>query len=243
VAYPLVATRALEATFQLLPDVEGAVSLAANDVVIPFLDRVQSVVIGPGLSQRPGVSAFIRAFLKTCRSREHIPLVIDADALNVLSTQEEWWTLVPPGCVLTPHPGEMARLTGRSVREIQAARVDIARTAAAHWCQTVVLKGAHTIVATPDGRWSMVRVATPTLAIAGAGDVLAGIIGGLLAQGLEPYTAAVVGASVHGFAGLLLEGRIGLAGATHDDVVGVIPEVMTRLQSSRWPSKKIVSAS
>lgn len=157
-------------------------------------------------------------------------LVVDADGLNLvaglggISRHAEGPAGLPPGSVLTPHPGEMARLTGRSAAEINADREVVAREAAATWGQIVVLKGAFTVIAAPDGRVVINPFASPTLATAGTGDILAGLITGLLAQGMEPFEAAVAAAHVHGLAGRLAEEAIGRRGALAGDVLGRVAE-------------------
>ena len=154
------------------------------------------------------------------------PLVIDADALNLLSEIEGWAERLPHNSILTPHPGEMARLRGSDVAAVQADRVGIARAAAQEWQQVVVLKGAKTVIAAPDGRVQINPAATPALATAGTGDVLAGVIASQLAQGLDPFDAAVAGAWLHGRAGEICEERIGKAGVLASDVAAVLPQVL-----------------
>ena len=158
------------------------------------------------------------------------PLVIDADALFALAQSGEWWTrLAPNTAILTPHPGEMATLTGLSRAEIQADRVTVARKFAAQWNQVVVLKGAFTVVASPDGKVTMLPFATPALATAGTGDVLAGTIVAMLAQKLKPFDAAVAGAYLHGLAGEIAEKEIGKAGVVAGDLLPRLPEAMRRI--------------
>jgi NAD(P)H-hydrate epimerase len=150
------------------------------------------------------------------------PLVIDADGLNLLAKLENWHTRLPARSILTPHAGEFARLagitddeSGKATEKVQADRVNLARTKAAEWNQIVVLKGAFTVIAAPDGRVSILPFANAALAKAGTGDVLAGMIAGLLAQGLDPYAAAVVGGYLHGLAGEF-------AGLTEGDQVSTL---------------------
>jgi len=160
------------------------------------------------------------------------PLVVDADGLKLLAKIPEWWKNLPSPAVLTPHPGEMSVLTGLSVADIQADRLENARKFAQKWGQVVVLKGAFSIVAAPDGRTVVIPVATPALAKAGTGDVLAGIIVGLRAQGLPAFEAACAGGWIHGQAGLVAEERIGTAASVlASDVLEAIPVVLERLQS------------
>jgi NAD(P)H-hydrate epimerase len=149
--------------------------------------------------------------------------VVDADALNILSERRDWWRLVPPGSILTPHPGEMARLLGSGVRDVQLDRIAVARAQAGSWGQVVVLKGAYTIVAAPDGRTVIEPFADAALATAGTGDVLAGTLVALRAQGLMAFEAAVAGAYLHGLAGKLAGKDRGRAGTVAGDLVPLLP--------------------
>jgi NAD(P)H-hydrate epimerase len=151
-----------------------------------------------------------------------LPAVIDADALNALAKIERWWEAVG-NVVLTPHPGEMARLTELSIDEIQGDRVRAAREHAGRWGVVLVLKGAGTVVASPDGRVSINPTGGPNLATAGTGDVLSGVIGALLAQGLTPYDAAVCGVYLHGEAGDLLRDALGDVGTVASDLLDALP--------------------
>jgi NAD(P)H-hydrate epimerase len=114
---------------------------------------------------------------------------------------DEWWTHLPPETVITPHPGEMARLAKTDTKDVQARRWQIAEEKAREWNVILVLKGAHTLIAAPDGRVAALPFKTSALATAGTGDVLAGTIAGLLAQGLKPYDAALCAGYLHGLAG------------------------------------------
>jgi NAD(P)H-hydrate epimerase len=134
--------------------------------------------------------------------------------------------------ILTPHPGEMARLCGLKIAEIEADRIGVAKKFAAQWHQVIVLKGAYTVVAEPGGRVTIVPFATPALATAGTGDVLAGTIAALLAQRLDPFDAAVAGAYLHGLAGKLAEIEIGRAGAVAGDLLPRLPAAIRRLTTS-----------
>ena len=159
-----------------------------------------------------------------------LPMVIDADALFALAQATNWWQrLKPNAAILTPHPGEMSTLCGLSTNAIQSDRVNVAKRFAVEWQQTVVLKGAHTVVASPDGRVTLIPFATPALATAGTGDVLAGTIAGLLAQKLKPFDAAVVGTYLHGLAGKIAEEEIGRAGAVASDLLPRLPRAIRRV--------------
>ena len=159
------------------------------------------------------------------------PTVIDADGLNNLAQLEEWPSLLPTDCVLTPHPAEMARLCGfASVQDVVDNRWELARERAAEWQAVVLLKGPYTVIATPEGELAVLPVATAALATAGTGDILAGAITGLLAQGLSPFQAACLGAWLQGRAGELCEQRIGSAGAIASDLLPLLPAAMNELR-------------
>lgn len=159
------------------------------------------------------------------------PTVIDADGLNNLAQLDDWPSLLPADCVLTPHPAEMARLCGfGSVEEVVADRWNLARERAAKWQAVVLLKGPYTVIASPGGDLAVLPIATAALATAGTGDILAGAITGLLAQGLAPFHAACLGAWLHGRAGELCEERIGCAGVVASDLLPLLPEAMNELR-------------
>lgn len=161
-----------------------------------------------------------------------LPTVLDADALNALAQSERWREHLPPHAILTPHPGEMARLCGCSTGEVQANRIGLARDKAVAWNAVVVLKGAYTVVAAPDGRAVVLPFANPALATAGSGDVLAGAIAGALAQGLAPFEAAVVGGYLHGLAGELARQELGEAGVVASDLLSRLPLTMRQLRAA-----------
>ena len=192
-----------------------------------------ATVAGPGLGSQSSTQRRVRTFLAELRG----PAVVDADALNALATEDGWWRTLSGPMVLTPHPGEFARLLREaaepSLADDDAARAKAAAAAAARWRQVVVLKGAHTLVAAPDGQLLRSDVATPSLATAGSGDVLAGAIGALLAAGCSALDAAACGVAVHGAAGLLAERRIGRAGVIARDIAGLLPEAIEQLREGR----------
>lgn len=192
-----------------------------------------AVVVGPGLGRQPATWRRLRGFLAALDT----PTVVDADGLNALAEQETWWRAVPERLVLTPHPGEFARLTRRRpndpLPDSDAQRAAAAREAALLWKRVVVLKGANTVVADPEGSLRRADIATPALATAGSGDVLAGVIGAFLAAGLEPFVAASCAVAVHGAAGLLAEDRIGRAGVMAGDIAGLLPTAMEQLRGPR----------
>jgi len=193
-----------------------------------------ALVVGPGLGSSPEVAAFVSAIFRD--SGRRLPLVLDADALNAIAlagtdsvTGLLSSVLGPSRVVVTPHPGEMSRLVGRPVAEIQADRLGTARRAARAWGVVVVLKGAGTVVAAPDGAAWLNATGNPGLATAGSGDVLAGAIGTFLAQGLPPLEAALVAVSAHGLAGDLAARDIGRRGLLASDIAHRLPRALDSL--------------
>ncbi|MCH7655910.1 MAG: NAD(P)H-hydrate dehydratase [Chloroflexi bacterium] len=209
---------------------DGHVAADAAGAVRELFGRASAAVVGPGLGAAESVRGFLGALLLT-EPAIAIPLVIDADGLNALAQSYDWSAKLRAEAVLTPHPGEMSRLLGKPVAEIEADRVATAREAAARWHQVVVLKGAHTVVAAPDGRAALSPFANPALATAGTGDVLAGIIGSLLAQGTAPYDAAVAGVYVHAAAGEAIREEQGDAGLLASDLLSRVPVVLRDLRA------------
>ena len=163
--------------------------------------------------------------------------VIDADGLNNLSAIKNWPALIKVPTILTPHPGEMARLTGLSIDEVQADRLGLARRCAAEWNAIVLLKGAPTIVAAPDGRARINAFTNPGMATGGTGDVLAGAIAGFVAQGVEPFDAACLGLYVSSWAGELVRQEMGSAGMLAGDVANALPRAMKDLRGEGSPSR------
>jgi NAD(P)H-hydrate epimerase len=183
-------------------------------------------LVGPGLGQAAETRAFLLALLASLRgmSSDARPrLVVDADGLNNLAQADRWWTMLPPESVLTPHPGEIGRLLGgKHVSGGGADRLEVRRWAA-DWGHVVVLKGACTLIAAPDSRLRVHWPPNPALASAGTGDVLAGAIVGLLAQGLAPFDAASLGVFLHGCSGQVVSARLGDAGLLASDLLPELP--------------------
>lgn len=158
------------------------------------------------------------------------PTVIDADGLNNLARLDDWPRLLPEKAILTPHPAEMARLCGLSVAQVLERRWDLAVEKAQAWRAVLLVKGPYTVIAHPDGRLAVLPVATPALATAGTGDVLAGAVTGLLAQGMDPFDAACLGAWIHGRAGELCEEATGPAGTLAGDLLEYLPWALNELR-------------
>jgi len=202
-----------------------------EDTTQDFLKDLLAVETAPKKSS--GRIGFLQeqAELEEADITELPSTVIDADGLKLLAKIENWHKSLPAPAVLTPHPGEMGIMTGLSTEEIQNDRMDIATKYAKEWGHVVVLKGAFTIIAGPDGNAAVVPVASPALARAGTGDVLAGLIVGLMAQGLDAYDAAVAGAWIHAQAGLIAADALGsTASVLAGDVLEAIPDVMADLE-------------
>ncbi len=188
-------------------------------------DRFDGIVIGPGL----GLAGDGRAMLAGLIGSAGPSLVVDADGLNLLGREPELFETASRPIILTPHPGEMSRLTGASVAAVQADRIGMAVRLAKERQVIVVLKGARTVTATPDGRSYINSSGNPGMATAGMGDALAGIIASLLAQGMPPEDAAVAGVYLHGLAGDLAARRFGPAGILAGDLVSGIPEALGKV--------------
>ncbi|TAK23404.1 MAG: NAD(P)H-hydrate dehydratase [Chloroflexota bacterium] len=201
---------------------------AAVSIIEETLEAFRSVVIGPGLGRNDATAAFVRTILPAIAQRD-IPGVVDADALAILSYLPDWPVLLPPRSILTPHPGEFARLTGTAA---DTDRLNEAAAVAERWRTTVVLKGAYTVIAAPR-RLAVSPFANPILATGGTGDVLSGVIGALLAQGADPFAAAACGVFLHGRAAEILAGAIGNAGALAREIADAIPRARRRLPRSR----------
>jgi ADP-dependent NAD(P)H-hydrate dehydratase / NAD(P)H-hydrate epimerase len=228
--HPALAGHLPEATWLVLPHERGFISSAAADILLNNLERATAILIGPGLGDKTTTQLFVENILPFIK----IPLVIDADGLRHFASFLRLLAPVSGGggeIILTPHPGEMSILTGLSVSEIQVNREETVCKYAQESGHVVVLKGAFTVIAAPDGRITIIPAATPALARAGTGDVLAGLIVGLRAQGVEAYESAVAGAFIHAQAGLLAAEILGTtASVLASDVLNVIPDVIAELE-------------
>ena len=225
--YPILAEKCTEVVVGPIPEISpGVVGHASLSGVLRGFAGADAGVIGPGI----GRDASTRRLVEDLVPRVLAPLVLDADALNLLSEHRTILPRLSPQIVLTPHPAEFARLSGLETAAVQQDRRGIASRFAKAWNKVVVLKGAGTVVAAPDGRVTLNPVATPALASAGTGDVLAGLIAGLMGQQLPPFEAAVTGVHVHSLAGLDLEASLGKAGVLASDLLPQIPRVMERLR-------------
>lgn len=248
--YPALAGQLPEAIWAPMPHENGALAESAVAELAKSLGKSDVLLFGPGFGLAETTAKLVRRMVEDAgagtqtKGRAAIgflpssseqpkalqlpPLVIDADGLKLLSRVEGWHTLLPKPAVLTPHPGEMAILTGLSVEEINANRLDTARRFARQWQHVLVLKGANTVIAAPDGRVGVSAVATSALAHAGTGDVLAGIIAGLRAQGMAAFDAAQVGVWLHGQCGVLAAEQVGHeASVLASDLLAALPDVLS----------------
>jgi len=195
------------------------------------LDQKSCVVVGPGIGVGEGARALVRWLVTSCG----LPLVIDADGLNCLAPDVASLRKRPGPTVLTPHPGEMSRLLESSVSAVQADRLGVARRLASDTGACVVLKGARTVIASADGTAEINPTGNPGMASGGMGDVLAGVIGGLCAQGLKAEDAAAHGVYVHGMgADLAAAERGGEIGLIASDVMAALPRAITAVQAAAF---------
>ncbi len=230
---PIIATKLNEVTYLPLPEKQpGIIGTEAISVIQEQSHNYDVLLIGCGLGQNPATVAFVTSLLATLPSLSSPRIVIDADALNALASLPRWWQRIPDAAILTPHPGEMSRLTGHDISDIQSRRLDLARESAALWKKTVVLKGAYTVIAAPDGKIYINPVANAGLASAGTGDVLSGIIAGLLAQGLSLFDAASCGVSLHSRAGEMVGEKLGDTGILASDLLPVLPLVIKQVKDA-----------
>src|SRR6266498_1896093 len=248
-----LAGRFPEATWVLLPHEMGSMASSGAEVLAKNFERASALLIGPGFGMENSTKEFIENILdgrysakknvqrigfvrqeseKAEENKSKLPpMVIDADGLKLLAQIKDWYTKIPAPAILTPHPGEMAVLTDLSKDLIQESRQEIASQYAKLWGHVVVLKGAFTVIAAPDGRATLIPVASPALARAGTGDVLAGLIVGLRAQGLDAYESAVAGAWIHAQAGLYAADDLGTtASVLAGDVLNSVSDVISDLE-------------
>lgn len=247
----------MEATWLYLPHDMGAIAADAVKTLIEEIAQYRALAVGPGMGLDPKTRDFLKALLTLKRTphkrpigfnpaaaladsaEERVsalpPLVIDADGLNLLAQIDDWTALLPAGTILTPHPGEMARLCAVSPDDYKALNPRaLALEKAQAWNAVVVLKGAHTVIAAPDGRSATSPFKTTALATAGTGDILTGLIAGLLAQGLTAFDAAQVGVYIHGRAGVTASAFYGRneRSVTARDVLEALPFALDEIEGA-----------
>ena len=228
---PALEARVREAMTVALGDTgAGAAALSDGAALEDLLAGRTAVVCGPGLGLADATRSLVAELIRRCR----VPLVLDADGLNAVAGTDLLRARAGP-TVVTPHPGEMARLLGTDTARVQADRLGAARAFARDQNVVAVLKGARTIVATPDGGAAISPTGNPGMASGGTGDVLAGVLGGLLAQGLAPFDAALLGVFAHGAAGDAVAARRGEVGLLASDLLAELPPTLARLQTAARP--------
>jgi NAD(P)H-hydrate epimerase len=232
-ALPLVAQGRPELMTEPLAGSEWVTADAAAHA-LALAEARDAVVIGPGLGQEPATRAFVRELVRRCP----VPLVVDADGLNALAASTGAPAALdalrrPTATVVTPHPGEMGRLAGRSTDQVQRRRLETARAFAAETGAVAVLKGQRTLIADPTGKVAVNPTGNPGLATGGTGDVLAGMIGALLARGADGWTAATAGVFTHGHAADRAVERLGEEALLAGDLLDALPEALLDLTGER----------
>jgi ADP-dependent NAD(P)H-hydrate dehydratase / NAD(P)H-hydrate epimerase len=223
--------RLIEAVWTLLPDLFGAYDPKGVEILRDSMPKADAMVIGPGWGLSDQNAVFLDALLPTIPS--NLPTLIDADGLKLLNQLKRWWALLPEKTVLTPHPGEMSVLTGLEIDQIQSNRWEIARHYAELWNVVLVLKGAVTVVAAPGEAIHINPISDAALATAGSGDVLSGVIGGLMAQGVSAHAASVLGVFFHGQAGVLAKCRLGTdLSVTALDILECLPDAIVKAKEA-----------
>lgn len=218
--YPVVASRLIEAVYTLLaPAEDGSLPRTEEEKLLAAVSRADACLTGCGL----GKSAAALSQVLTVLRNSAVPVVLDADGINLAAEHIDVLKEAKAPLILTPHPGEMGRLLGASAADVQSRRLECARGFAAEHGVILVLKGAGTIVAAPDGRLYRNTTGNPGMARGGSGDVLAGMIGAFLAQGAEPFEAAASAVYLHGLAGDRCAARLSQCGMLPTDLIGELP--------------------
>jgi hydroxyethylthiazole kinase-like uncharacterized protein yjeF len=227
---PILAANLTEVTYLPLPESDSGIKVTeAAELIKRRFEQYNTLLLGCGIGQSQPITELVNKLI--LNSEESPPaLVLDADGLNILAQIPDWWQQLAGDAILTPHPGEMARLTGLSVAEVQSDRVSVARRVAQEWHKTIVLKGAYSVIANADGKIKINPVAHAALASAGTGDVLAGTIAGLVAQGLPLFDAAALGAYLHGKSGEMVGDLIGDTGTIASDLLPGLPLVIKKIK-------------
>ena len=227
---PILAAKLTEVTYAPLPETgKGTLSAKAAAAILGILPYYRVLLMGCGQGQLPPTKSFVRNVLTGLPAKPPV-MVLDADALNIVSEVDRWWDRLPADTIVTPHAGEMSRLLKISIDEVQGNRFGICRRAAADWNKVVVLKGAFSIIAEPSGRARISDAANAGLASAGTGDVLAGAIAGLAGQGVPPFDAASLGVYLHAAAGELVKDELGDTGMLASDLLAALPKVIRGLR-------------
>ncbi|MDD3718672.1 MAG: NAD(P)H-hydrate dehydratase [Actinomycetota bacterium] len=232
---PVMEVKLTEVMTIPLPDAgAGYIAAEALDIVLDKLEDYDVLAIGPGVGTATATCEVVEGLLRRARK----PVVLDADGINCAAPRADFLSAREAATVITPHPGELGRLLGRRAGDIQSSRMASAAEAAGRFGCTTVLKGANTLVASPDGRIYVNTLALPSLATAGSGDVLTGCTAALCAQGLEPLHAALCGVFIHGKAAELAAHMVGPLGMVAGDIISHLPLALSGLlrerEEERW---------
>lgn len=224
--YPVCATNILESVYYPLEETSnGVISSKNTDFLLEMCEKSSAVVIGCGLSVCDDTKNLVQSVITNCKK----PLVIDADALNCICNKPEILKNLKAPAIITPHPGEMARLLHSTPKTVNSNRENTAINFAKKFGVVTVLKGAGTIIASPDGEVYINHTGNSGMATGGSGDVLSGIIGSLLAQGAAPINAAAAGVFLHGTIGDLAAERLGKISMLPTDMIDMIPTAYLKL--------------
>lgn len=224
--YPVCATNILESVYYPLEETSnGVISSKNTDFLLEMCEKSSAVVIGCGLSVCDDTKNLVQSVITNCKK----PLVIDADALNCICNKPEILKNLKAPAIITPHPGEMARLLHSTPKTVNSNRENTAIDFAKKFGVVTVLKGAGTIIASPDGEVYINHTGNSGMATGGSGDVLSGIIGSLLAQGAAPINAAAAGVFLHGTIGDLAAKKLGKISMLPTDMIDMIPTAYLKL--------------
>ncbi len=226
---PFIASMGCEVVFLPQKEKDGAISLEALDDILEFSRGVDIVVVGPGMSLSDDAKRLVREIVRRCEK----PVVIDGDGITAVSEDLSVLEGRTHGTVLTPHPGEMSRITGKSVDEIKKDRVGVLREACEKLQSIVVLKGAHSLIGLPDGRVYVNMTGNPGMATAGSGDTLTGAIAAMFGLGLSLPDAVRMGVLVHGLSGDIAASEIGEDGVTAGDILEFMPYALRTLRDDK----------
>mgnify|MGYP002577390587 FL=1 len=224
--YPVCATNILESVYYPLEETSnGVISSKNTDFLLEMCEKSSAVVIGCGLSVCDDTKNLVQSVITNCEK----PLVIDADALNCICNKPEILKNLKVPAIITPHPGEMARLLHSTPKTVNSNRENTAIDFAKKFGVVTVLKGTGTIIASPDGEVYINHTGNSGMATGGSGDVLSGIIGSLLAQGASPINAAAAGVFLHGTIGDLAAEKLGKISMLPTDMIDMIPTAYLKL--------------
>ncbi|MDP3792004.1 MAG: NAD(P)H-hydrate dehydratase [Candidatus Omnitrophota bacterium] len=224
--YPIMATKLTEVMVKPFFETKDcSLSLLAEKEILSFAQHCDCVVIGPGISQNRETQSLVRSLI----GKIERPIVLDADGINAVVGHVDTLQKNHSSMVLTPHPGEMARLLGKDVSEVQNNRKDIALSFAAAYNIVLVLKGHQTIVAKPSGDYYINETGNVGMATGGTGDCLTGMIASFIGQGLEPFDASITAVYFHGLAGDIAAKEKGILSLTATDLLNKLPEVLRKL--------------